>query len=96
MVSNVPPAKQFKLLYFASASSYTKKKSDILEAPLPLSELFSSLEKLYPGIGDRVLSSSAVTINMEYVEVNPEEAKESSYIIKEGDEVAIIPPVSSG
>jgi len=82
---------EFKLLYFASASSYTKKKSDMLLAPLKISDLFSELEKKYPGIKAKILESCAVTVNLEYVDLD-----ESSIVIKEGDEVAIIPPVSSG
>jgi molybdopterin converting factor small subunit len=82
---------KFKLLYFAAASSYTKKQSEELSAPLPISELFAVLEKKYPGIKAKVLESSAVTVNLEYVDLD-----ENSAVIKDGDEVGIIPPVSSG
>jgi molybdopterin converting factor small subunit len=82
---------KFKLLYFAAASSYTKKQSEELSAPLPISELFAVLEKQYPGIKAKVLESSAVTVNLEYVDLD-----ENSTVIKDGDEVGIIPPVSSG
>lgn len=82
----------FVLLYFASASSFTGKSSDSLPAPTKASQLFKTLEKKYPGIRRKVLDSSALTINLEYVDLdeNPEQ------LIKAGDEVAIIPPVSSG
>ena len=103
------------MLYFAAASSYTRKDSDIFTAPLPLSRLFGVLEERYPGIRQQVLRSCAVTVNLEYVEVEvddndddgggggddhrqedrcAEEIKE--LVIQAGDEVAIIPPVSSG
>lgn len=100
-MSNKPPSGHFHLLYFSSASSYTRRNSENLEAPLPLSGLFDELEKRYPGIKQKVLSSCAVTINLDYVDVEEDcqdhSAKQlSSLIIKEGDEVAIIPPVSSG
>ena len=44
-----------------------------------------------------VLESCAVTVNLEYVDVEEENGRErAGVVIKEGDEVAIIPPVSSG
>lgn len=44
-----------------------------------------------------VLDSCAVTVNLEYVDVEEEGGKEKAgVVIQEGDEVAIIPPVSSG
>ena len=80
------------MLYFASASSMTKKQDEFLPAPLKLSGLFDELDKRYPGIKDKILDSSAVTVNLEYVDVDDV----SDVVIIEGDEVAIIPPVSSG
>lgn len=82
----------FTLLYFAAAASFTGKASEQLKAPLPLSKLFDDLETLYTGIKERVLTSCAVTVNLDYVDMDSCE----SVTIKEGDEVAIIPPVSSG
>lgn len=67
-----------------------------LPAPLPLSKLFDTLEEKYSGIKAKVLESCLVTINLEYVNVPEDGAGEGGLIIKEGDEVAIIPPVSSG
>jgi molybdopterin synthase sulfur carrier subunit len=89
------PSGCFNLLYFAAASSYTKKSSESIKAPLHASELFETLENLYPGIKDKVLSSCAVTLNLEYIDLD-EADKNKEMIFKEGDEVAIIPPVSSG
>jgi molybdopterin synthase sulfur carrier subunit len=92
-----PPTGHFTLLYFASATSYTRKAHDFLPAPLPLSELYSELEKRYPGMQKKVLESSALTVNLEYVDVEEEARKgEQGLVVKEGDEVAVIPPVSSG
>ena len=99
-ISNPPT---FSILYFASASSYTTKVSEVLQIPvrgLPLSELFPTLESRYPGITVKVLSSCAVTINLEYADV-PKEGHESTgegkvTMIMPGDEVGIIPPVSAG
>lgn len=87
---------QFTILYFATASSYTSKDSEAFPAPLPLSRLFETLEDRYNGIRDQVLHSCLVTINFEYVDIPVGISDSPEIIIKDGDEVAIIPPVSSG
>lgn len=84
----------FTILYFASASSYTSKDSEALPAPLPLAKLFGTLDEKYGGMKAKVLESCLVTINLEYVDM-PENGEDGP-VINEGDEVAIIPPVSSG
>ncbi|PTB78200.1 hypothetical protein M440DRAFT_1187138 [Trichoderma longibrachiatum ATCC 18648] len=89
-----PPRGHFNILYFASASSFTGRESESLPAPLPLSKLFSELETRYPGFKAKILDSSLVTVNLDYVDV-PSEGEEGR-VIQEADEVAIIPPVSSG
>lgn len=86
------PEGHFTLLYFASASSYTKKTSEFLQAPLSCSMLFDQLEQMYPGMKDRVLTSCALTVNLVYVDLDDSEQQ----LIHAGDEVGIIPPVSSG
>ncbi|KAI9796184.1 MAG: hypothetical protein M1833_006435 [Piccolia ochrophora] len=101
MSSTKPRPSQFSLLYFASAASFTKKEQEHFDAPLPLSKLFSLLDERYPGIKHQVLDSCAVTVNLEYVDVNEDETDApedpgQAVTIKAGDEVAIIPPVSSG
>lgn len=86
------PKDQFTLLYFASASSYTQKSSETFTAPSTAANLFTELEEKYPGMKERILGSCALTINLDYMELDkPEEV-----VINAGDEVAIIPPVSSG
>lgn len=91
------PPGHFILLYFASASSFTRRQHDFLPAPLPLSRLFGVLEEKYQGIEEKVLGSCAVTVNLDYMDVEEEKAKgESGLVVQVGDEVAIIPPVSSG
>jgi molybdopterin converting factor small subunit len=94
-----PPQGHFNILYFASAGSYTSKNVEALPAPLPLRKLFSTLEERYKGIRESVLDHSLVTINLTYVDMPDEEAGSGDgeeVVIQEGDEVAIIPPVSSG
>lgn len=93
-----PPEGHFNILYFASAGSYTSKNVEALPAPLPLSKLFATLEERYQGIRASVLDHSLVTINLTYVDVPDDDAAggPEDPVIQEGDEVAIIPPVSSG
>ena len=99
-MSSSPPRGFFNLLYFASAASFTRKTSEHIPAPLESSKLFAVLEEKYPGFRKRVLGSCAVTINLEYVDIEQgvDEAERHcpDQIIHVGDEVAIIPPVSSG
>lgn len=91
-----PPAGHFTILYFAAASTYTGKASEHLPAPVPLPDLFRRLEERYHGMQEKVLSSCAVTVNLEYVDLEGEDGALQTLVIQEGDEVAIIPPVSSG
>jgi molybdopterin synthase sulfur carrier subunit len=68
--------------------------------------LFDHLEEKYPGIRKKVLASSALTINLEYIDLDIDNEGEvlkgedgddgKEMVIREGDEVGIIPPVSSG
>lgn len=104
-----PPKGHFNVLYFASAGSFAGLEHESFPAPLELDRLFDVLEERHSGIKDRVLTSCLVTVNLEYVDVpaagtaseGEGEGTTSSttatpLMIKEGDEVAIIPPVSSG
>jgi molybdopterin converting factor small subunit len=90
------PTGHFAILYFAAASTFTGKTSEHLPAPVRARELFAMLEERYPGIKDKVLSSCVMTVNLEYVDVDDNGAEDADREIGEGDEVAIIPPVSSG
>lgn len=97
MTTPKPPPGHFTVLYFAAATSYTTRQHDFFAAPLQITQLFDVLEKQYSGIKAKVLDSCAVTVNLEYVELEEEAEKgEKCMVIKEGDEVGIIPPVSSG
>lgn len=92
-----PPPGHFSVLYFAAAAKYTMKSSDIFLAPLPVKDLFTTLEEKYTGITNLVLSTSAITINLDYVNLEENNVAHGGGLkIQEGDEVAIIPPVSSG
>lgn len=80
----------FTILYFASARDYTRKEKESLPAPIKANELFDMLEERYDGFREKVLNSCLLTVNLEYVDVGEDT------LIGEGDEVGIIPPVSSG
>lgn len=90
-----PPKGHFNVLYFASAASHTGKDYETLPAPLALGKLFGELESRHAGIESKILASCLVTVNLEYVDV-PADGADGDVVIQEGDEVAIIPPVSSG
>ncbi|KAJ6264437.1 hypothetical protein Dda_0583 [Drechslerella dactyloides] len=82
----------FTVLYFAAAATYTGKSSDAVPGPMPVSKLFGYLEGKYPGFRKKVLSSCALAVNLAYVDLVEDAGTE----INNGDEVGIIPPVSSG
>ena len=106
----------FTLLLFAAASTYTGNDSLTWSAPMTLQQVFDILEERYAGIKRKVLRTSAVTVNLEYVEFEVDEEGNvvsvegiesgegggegdgdgGGMVIKKGDEVGIIPPVSSG
>ncbi|KAF6830786.1 ThiS family protein [Colletotrichum plurivorum] len=90
-----PPKDHFNVLFFASASSFTARQHETFPAPLRLAKLFDVLEERYSGIKEKILESCLVTINLEYVDV-PGPEDDDGPEIQAGDEVAIIPPVSSG
>ncbi|KAF4928555.1 Molybdopterin synthase sulfur carrier subunit [Colletotrichum viniferum] len=90
-----PPKDHFNVLFFASAGSFTSRQFEAFPAPLRLKKLFDILEERYSGIKEKVLESCLVTVNLEYVDIpGPEDGDGPD--IQAGDEVAIIPPVSSG
>lgn len=87
----------FSILYFASAVSYTRKSIEEIPAPLTIADLLNHLEERYPGMKEKVLTSCLLTVNLEYVDIDEDGSDATSSVtIKEGDEVAVIPPVSSG
>lgn len=101
-----PPPATFRILYFASAATYTKKSQDDFPAPLQLRDLFPFLDSKYPGFFKSVLCSCTVAVNQEYVDVDVDDDDDVALSkdppvtkitrLEEGDEVVLIPPVSSG
>ncbi len=59
----------FTLLLFAAASTYAGGVETLaLAAPSTLRGVFAGLEARFPGITRKILRSSAVTVNLEYVD----------------------------
>jgi small subunit ribosomal protein S28e len=86
-----PAPGHFNVLYFATASTFTGKDHEMLPASLRLGDLFSQLEETYPGFA-RILDSCLVTRNLDYVDPG----EQADVMIQDRDEIAILPPVSSG
>ncbi|KAK5938239.1 hypothetical protein PMZ80_009209 [Knufia obscura] len=89
----------FTLLLFASAQSYCNNTESLsLSAPTTLRQLYAELETRYLGVGEKILRSSQVVINLDYVdcEWDERETKGEEVVIKAGDEVGVVPPVSAG
>ncbi|RPA87301.1 molybdenum cofactor synthesis protein 2A [Ascobolus immersus RN42] len=80
-------SESFKILYFAGVASFTGTNEESLPAPLPITELFATLEKKYAGIREKALNTAMVTVNLDYVDI-----EDKTLVIQKGDEVAIIPP----
>jgi molybdopterin synthase sulfur carrier subunit len=93
--TTTPPEGQpstFKILYFASAWSFTGKEGEDLPAPLEVGRLYAFLESKYQGFRERVLRTCKVSVNWEYVDLE----QDANQVIEAGDEVGILPPVSGG
>ena len=80
---------KIKVLYFSSIKDKLKKKEDILDISenTTLEDVISFLKEKYPEIAES-LDKSMFAVNEEYADKDK--------ILKEGDTVAVIPPVSGG
>ncbi len=80
---------KIKVLYFSSIKDKLKKKEDILDIGenTTLEDVISLLKGKYPEITES-LDKSMFAVNEEYADKDK--------ILKEGDTVAVIPPVSGG
>lgn len=75
--------------YYGPSTQYTRTKSERVDVQ-SLDELFHDWERKYPGFLEYVRTSCGVTVNLEYVDIGQE------HTLGEDDQVAVIPPVSSG
>jgi molybdopterin converting factor subunit 1 len=79
------------VLYFARSREVAGASEEALDLPEGATTrgLLSALVKLHPGL-DGVLRACVLAVNHEYFALDDDVA------LKEGDEVAIIPPLSGG
>jgi molybdopterin synthase catalytic subunit/molybdopterin converting factor small subunit len=78
-----------RVLFFGMLKDLTGRGSDLLILPehATLSDVFVHYEEITPRLGD-LAASIAVSINQEFAEPDSK--------LKEGDEIAFLPPVSGG
>ena len=80
-----------KVLFFARGrelAGQSETSVQLTDAP-DTERLLAHLLKLYPGLSE-IMETSVLSLNQEYL------AQNQQMKLKEGDEVAIIPPVSGG
>lgn len=80
---------QVRILFFGMLKDLAGRGGDVLNLPehATLGDVFSHYEELIPRLG-KLASSIAISINQEFAEIDSK--------LKEGDEVAFLPPVSGG
>ena len=80
---------QVRILFFGMLKDLAGRGSDLLNLPEPatLSDVFIHYEKITPGLGE-FAASIAISVNQEFA--GPDAR------LKEGDEIAFLPPVSGG
>lgn len=80
---------QVRILFFGMLKDLTGRGSDLLTLPeqATLGDVFTHYEDLTPGLG-KLATSIAISVNQEFAGPNSK--------LKEGDEVAFLPPVSGG
>ena len=85
----MPSQIHITVLYFAGAKDATGKRRESIKMPMDttISELLSVISSTHPKISN-ILNSMKVAVNYRVVGVDA--------ILKEADEVALLPPVSGG
>lgn len=80
---------KIKLLYFSSIKDKLKKSFEELKIKdnFSINDLIDILKKKYPQISQN-LDNVMFAVNEEY--------QDKKYLLKDGDNVAVIPPVSGG
>jgi molybdopterin converting factor small subunit len=85
---------EIAVLYFAAATTATGRTSETFTLPddgFKLSDLAKLIVSRHPNTGiDRVLGGSRWSVDAELVQVL------DSFVLRGGEEVAVIPPVSGG
>jgi molybdopterin converting factor subunit 1 len=77
------------ILYFARVKDITGVKKETMELPLNTSikKLLAKISLSYPDI-ESILNVVKISVNYKIIDMNT--------ILKDGDEVALLPPVSGG
>lgn len=80
---------QVRILFFGMLKDLAGRGSDVLNLPehATLGEVFTHYEELIPGLG-KLSPSIAISINQEFAGPDSD--------LREGDEIAFLPPVSGG
>ena len=85
---------EITVLYFAAATTATSRTSETFAIPgdgLKLSDLAKLIVSRHPNTGiDRVLEQSRWSVDAELIH------HLDSFVLRGGEEVAVIPPVSGG
>ncbi|KAJ3413043.1 hypothetical protein HDV05_008564 [Chytridiales sp. JEL 0842] len=83
-------------------TSTTTNRSTTTTTQIPLDDLLLYMHRRHPGL-KKLLETAMIAINMEYVqresgwlELDSNASSRETVWVKEGDEVAVIPPVSGG
>lgn len=80
---------EVKVLFFASLADRLKVREIKIDLPLKssVSDAVETLTQRYPALAE-VHSTLAFAVNLDYVQ--------PGYVLADGDELALIPPVSGG
>lgn len=86
-----------KVLYFAKARELATISSETLTLlkGTVISTLVAEVVRLHPGLKPLELSC-AIAVNLEYIPREEDGAIKEDEALEDGDEIAIIPPVSGG
>ncbi|XP_066096837.1 molybdopterin synthase sulfur carrier subunit [Saccopteryx bilineata] len=83
---------QVEVLYFAKSAEITGIRSETISVPQEIKalQLWNEIETRHPGLAD-VRGQVILAVRQEYVELG-----DQLLLLRSGDEIAIIPPISGG
>ncbi|CAH2445760.1 Hypothetical protein PP7435_CHR1-0050 [Komagataella phaffii CBS 7435] len=88
--------------YFGPATDVTHKRDDLITMesyPVSLNKVWSWINEKYgTEFGDYIITACNIALNTEYIDFDKEKPTLAfdQVQVKDGDEVVILPPVSSG
>lgn len=91
-ISVFPFSSQVEVLYFARSAEIAGTRSETISVPQEIRalQLWNEIETLHPGLAD-VRDQVILAVRQEYVELG-----DQLLLLRPGDEVAVIPPISGG